>query len=983
MVKDGIKNGKDRGKVSAEKTFPSDKSFPIVAIGSSAGGLEGIEAFFKSVPPDSGLAYIVVTHLEPHHSSMLAEIISKTTTMEAIQAVNGALVRKNKIYVIPPGKKMIIVDRRLHLFDRSSENEPFMPIDNFLRSLAEDRKENAIAVILSGNGSDGSFGIRAIHSSLGMVMVQSPETAKYDSMPRNAIGTGLVDYVLPPIEMPGMILKYIHALGTSRVPPKAEPIGVVDAEHRILSIVKIGTGHDFSLYKKSTINRRIERRMSLHQLESKDQYATYLLANQEEIHFLFKDLLIEVTNFFRNPEAFESLKVLFLKSFFAPHLKREELRVWVTGCSTGEEVYSLGIILKELTEESGRSPIIQIFGSDINEDAIDIARTGEYPLAIAEDISSRRLDRYFTKTENGYRVKKEIREMIIFAPHDVTRDPPFIHLDLISCRNLLIYFEPGLQRRVLEMFSAALNPDGILFLGESETITGFEDDFVSIDSKHKIYKRKTYTPPIAIKEMNIKSRLNKDISQRGITPKKGHLNSERAEKILLSEHTPPCLIVNERNEITYFHGRTRRYLEHSPGKASLTIQDLLVDDIRSEVILALNESRESGGKVIREAVLVHTNDDASFLNIIIRPLEEMIPVTDVLVIFDEKKIPRNILKVKQELTIAPNRENRIEELEKELRFTKENLRNTIEELESSNEELTSTNEELQSNNEELQSVVEESVTGKEELNSLNEELLTVNTELERKNMELSVINSDTKNLLYGIDEAIVFLDPLLRIRRFTPQTETIMNLLPSDVGRPIQDIALKLHYEDLLIDCNVVLDTLNTIEKEVVTKNGRWYRLKIIPYRTVENVIDGVVMTFGNIDEQKQSQNKLKQLTLEARASQEYAESIVNTVREPLLILEPNLIIRSSNTAFFDTFKTSLKEIQGASLEQVLNGKWKIPSVMTKLKELSSNEVELEKMNGEIAIPEGGMKAVHVTARKMQIPSVETTLILLSIHMDE
>jgi two-component system CheB/CheR fusion protein len=811
-----------------------------------------------------------------------------------------------------------------------------------------------------------------------MVVVQSPDTAKYDSMPRNAIETGLADYVLPPLEMPGMILKYIHALGSRGALPHVEPLGSVDAEHKILSIIKSGTGHDFSLYKRSTINRRIERRISLHQLENKEQYAAYLLTNPQEIHLLFEDLLIEVTSFFRNPEAFESLKQTLRKSFFAPDSKKEELRVWVTGCSTGEEVYSLGIILRELMEESDSNPRVQMFGSDINENAINIARTGEYPSAIAEDVDGKRLEKYFMKQENGYKVRKEIREMVVFAPHDVIRDPPFIHLDLLSCRNLLIYFEAVLQRRVLETFSNALNSDGILFLGESETITGFEENYSSVDVKRKIYRRKAYASSFSHNQITVQPHPLKEITHKGAAPVKQRFGKEKAERILLSEHTPPSLIVNEKDEITYFHGRTNRYLEHAPGNASLALQDLLRDDIKSEVILALNESRSNGKMVTREAIQVHTNGDASFLNIIVRPLEERLPVSEVMILFDEKKIPGKILKNKQELTISPNRESRIEELERELRFTKENLRNTIEELETSNEELTSTNEELQSNNEELQSVAEESETGKEELNSLNEELLTVNTELERKNQELSSINSDTKNLLYSVDEAILFLDPLLRIRRFTPQTETIMNLLPGDVGRPIQDIAMRLRYEDLLSDSKEVLNTLNTVKKDVQTKDGRWYRLKILPYRTVENVIDGVVMTFSDIDEQKKIQEKLRDVSLEAQASQEYAESIVNTIKEPLMILDSDLVVQSANASFYEMFETASGDVHGKHLEDILDGSWNIPPIIRRLRELSAKDVELDDLAAEIMVPKMGKKVVHISARKLHSTSGKSSRMLVT-----
>jgi len=826
--------------------------FPIVALGSSAGGLEANETFFKNVPPNSGIAYMVITHLEPNHPSLLVEIIARCTTMETLQAKSEMAVEKNKIYVIPPGKGMMIADGKLHLFSREIGHEPFMPIDYFFRSLAEDQKENAVAIILSGNGSDGSIGIKTINANLGLVVVQRPETARYDSMPTSAIETGLVDYVLPPEEMPGTILKYVNALGSRTHLTKYDPIGGIDMIAKILAIVKRETGHDFSYYKKSTINRRLERRLTVHQLENMEKYASYLIANPKETHLLFKELLIEVTSFFRNPDAFSSLKEALLKNVKDMKADRDNLRIWITACSTGEEAYSVGIIMREIIEETGRDLQVQIFGSDINEDAVNFARAGEYPLAIADDIDPKRLEKYFIRNENGYKVRKVVREMVIFAPHDVIRDPPFLHLDLISCRNLLIYFEPVLQRRVLETFSTALKTNAILFLGESESINGYHDRFTVIDPKWKIYQRGISTSSLEVKEISIKPR-REPVRKEVLSPKPQSLN-EKAEKILLIDHTPPSIVINENNEIVYFHGRGSRYLEHPQGKASFSVRDLLREDLRYIVTSAINESRKTGNMVHRNDVQVFPNGDASFLDITVKPLEDSKHVSDVLVVFDEKIIPQSMLKGKQELFVTPNRKVKMDELEVELKFTKDSLHSTIEALETSNEELMSTNEELQSNNEELHSVVEESETGKEELNSLNEELITVNSELERKNQELSRINSDLRNLLNSVDEAIIFLDIDLKIRRYTPQIDLIMNLLPGDLGRPISDIAMKIRDEDLIIDINYVLDSLNTREKEVQTREGHWYKLKILPYRTVENVIDGVVLTFYNIDLQKKLQ---------------------------------------------------------------------------------------------------------------------------------
>ncbi|MDW5562721.1 MAG: chemotaxis protein CheB [Methanomassiliicoccus sp.] len=834
-----------------------EETFPIVALGSSAGGLEAQEAFFKNSPSDPEVAYVVITHLEPHHPSLMAEIISKSTSMEAFQAEDGMTIQKNKIYVIPPAKYMIVTDGTLRLLDRDGDAEPFLPIDYFFRSLAEDRKENAIAIVLSGNGSDGSVGIRAIHANLGMVMVQSPETAKYDSMPRSAIETGLVDFVLPPNEMSAMMLKYVHTLETRIQLPKAEQVGGTDFEHKILSIVKNETGHDFFLYKKSTINRRIERRIAVHQFETKEQYIKYLLANPEETHLLFSELIIEVTSFFRNPEAFASLKDS-LRKIVLSH-SGDVLRAWVTACSTGEEAYSIGIIMRELMEETGKNLRVQIFGSDINERAINTARTGDYPPAIADDIDATRLEKYFIKHENGYRVRKEVRDMVVFAPHDINRDPPFLHLDLLTCRNLLIYFQPALQRRALETFSHALNSSGILFLGESETINGYDDRFVAIDPKWKVYQRKSHTQTPPIWQSGVQPRQKRGDLLTKTKPTGEMSLNEKAEKILLSEHTPPSLIINDKNEIVYFHGQIKKYLEPRSGRASFNVQDMLREDIRYAVMSATDESRATGRSVLKEGVQVHSDHDTSFLNLIVRPLDVPASITNILVIFDERSVPHNILQMKKDMIITPDVETRIHELEKELGYTRATLSNTIEQLETSNEELTSTNEELQSNNEELQSVAEESETGKEELSSLNEELMTVNAELEKKNQELIMTSSDMRNILNSIDEAIIFLDMGLRIRRFTNLMQTIMNLLPGDVGRPIQDITTNLKDESLVVDVKKVLDSLNTQEKEVQTKDGHWYKIKILPYRTIENVIDGVVVTFSDINAQKMVQENLKE----------------------------------------------------------------------------------------------------------------------------
>ncbi len=824
---------------------PRGKDFPVICIGSSAGGLEALESFFKHVPANMGIAFVIVSHLDPHHRSILAELLSRYTTMEVFEARDRIRVRPDSVYVIPSGKDMIITDHTLRVFRRKVVQEPHMPIDVFLRSLAESQDMNAIAVILSGNGTDGTFGLRFVKGNLGMAMVQTPETAKYDSMPKSALSTGLVDYVLPPSEMPEQILKYVSTVKARyeregrRTPLEADSVA------RILGIVKTETGHDFAMYKKSTILRRIERRMSVHQIQSKLSYAEFLRKDSNEIRMLFKELLIQVTRFFRDPEAFDALKETLRKKVFPRRPSGGELRIWVPGCSSGEEVYSIAIVLNELMEETNKRLNVQIFGTDIDEDAIAVARAGVYPASVSTDVSPKRIDANFIKEDDRLKVKKEIREMAIFAPQNAIRDPPFLRMDLISCRNLLIYFEPTLQRKLLGTLTFAMNPGGILYLGSSETVDGYLDSYQVMNSKWKIFQRiPAPTEPVMTREVPT-GPTAKDL---GI---KARMAAERvpsvnvvSDKMMLSAFSPPSVVINDKDEIIYFHGRTGKYLEPSPGKASLNLQAMLKEEIRYAVLSAIREVRRNGKRIFKKAAKVHTNGDASFLNIVATPMDDLKPIGGIMVVFQEVIIPQEVLKQHRTLSIAPDKDAYIGELEKELSYTKESLQSTIEELETSNEELKSTNEELQSTNEELQSVAEESETAKEETHSLNEELMSVNAELEKRNEELTSSASDMRNLLNSIDVAVVFLDNNLKIKRFTEQVSRIANLLPTDVGRPVQDITMNLKYDELVKDVKDVLDKLNTRERDIQAKDGRWLHVKILPYRTVENVIDGAVLTF-------------------------------------------------------------------------------------------------------------------------------------------
>jgi two-component system CheB/CheR fusion protein len=981
-----VANAKGSRRATRQKKTVTKKEdpdqFPIVGIGSSAGGLEALEQFFKNTVPNSGIAYILISHLDPNRPSILADLIGHYTSMAVLQATDGMPVEADKIYVIPPGKDMEIRDRTLRLFKRpkQKEHEVHMPIDFFLRSLAEDQGQYAIAIVLSGNGSDGSFGLRSVQANLGLVMVQSPDTAKYDSMPRSAISTGLADYVVPPNDMFGMLEKYIRTLKEKMAQTMAKGSGSdTEALYKIMSILRTKTGHDFSMYKRNTINRRIERRMAVHQLHSFLEYAEFLRKDLSEVQMLFKELLIQVTKFFRDPEAFDALKKALRGSMLSDRIDRNSLRIWVPGCSTGEEVYSIAMLLVELMEEAGRNIDVQIFGTDIDENAIGVARTAEYPVSIAPDVGEERLKRFFTKEEDKFKVKKEVRDMAIFAPQNIIRDPPFIRLDMISCRNLLIYFEPALQRKVLETLSFALNPDGLLFLGTSETINGFSDEFTVIDQKWKIYRRVPYTQPFTISDIGtlvVPSGQEATNVEPGI--KVRPRISEVADRALLMGFAPPGLIVDSKDEIVNFHGKTGKYLEHPPGKASLNIQTLLKEDIKFPVMAAIREARSTMKVSVKNAIRVKANGDSSFLNIVVKPIEDLASIGGLMIVFQDIVIPNEILREHQGLAIAPDKDVYITELEKELSYTKENLQSTIEELETSNEELKSTNEELQSTNEELQSVAEESETAKEELHSLNEELLSVNAELEKRNEELQAANSDMRNLLNSIDVATIFLDTHLKIKRFTPQIGRIMNLLPSDMGRPIADITMSLRYDDLINDAEEVLDRLVTKEKEIQTKEGQWFQVRILPYRTVDNVIDGVVITVIDIDMQKKVQEKLEQMAEELTEAREYAEGIVNMIGEPLIVLDQNLEVVSANHSFYRTFSAMANDVIGYRITNINGLEWQ-NCELDNILESALDGHDITEHPLTISSPSLGSRKALISAKKLPMRNGKKQVLLTFI----
>jgi two-component system CheB/CheR fusion protein len=851
--------------------------FPIVGIGASAGGLAAFEAFFSGMPADTDpdMAFVLVQHLAPDHKSILSELVKRYTRMEVFQVADGMAVKPNCAYIIPPNRDMAFLNGTLQLLEPAAPRGQRLPIDFFFRSLAQDQHERAICIVFSGTGSDGTQGLRAIKGEGGMAMVQEPKSTEYDGMPRSAIATGLVDYVLPPAEMPAQLIAYAaHVFGKTSLPASPPAPKVEDALKKIFLLLRAQTGHDFSQYKQSTFGRRIKRRMAVHQIERLDDYVRYLQKTPAEVESLFRDLLIGVTSFFRDTQAFGALQEQAIPRLFAGRPTGAVVRVWLPGCSTGEEAYSLAILLQERMDEMKQSFKLNVFATDIDRRAIESARTGIYPASIAGDISPERLARFFSQESDGgsYRIQKGIRDRIIFSEQDLIKDPPFSKLDLISCRNLLIYMGGELQKKLIPLFHYALNPGGMLFLGTSETVGEFVDLFATMDRQAKLYQRREVVASAhltgflwPLSEDGPASRpASKPLGENKLPVR------ELTERALLQQCAPPSALVNERGDIFYLHGRTGKYLEPSPGEAGMNILKMAREGLRQDLTAALHKAVTLKEPQRHPGLRVKTNGDFTIVNLAVLPVpagpDSELTAKLFLIIFEDA--PASCLERSEKAaTLEAGREAgenaadvdaRIAALKHELRAKEEYLQTTNEELATSNEELKSSNEEMQSVNEELQSTNEELETSKEELQSVNEELATVNAELQNKVADLSRSNNDMNNLLAGTGIGTIFVDHQLRIQRFTPAVTQVINLILSDVGRPVGHIVANLvGYDNLVADVRAVLDSLAPKEVEVQTQIGAWYLLHIRPYRTQENVIEGAVITFTEITEMKKAKAAL------------------------------------------------------------------------------------------------------------------------------
>ncbi|MDO8473342.1 MAG: CheR family methyltransferase [Dehalococcoidia bacterium] len=886
MIKKGKPARRDDSGLAVERQEPpavgaSQANFPIVGIGASAGGLAAFEAFFSGMPAGSGpgMAFILVQHLAPDHKSILSDLVKRYTRMQVFEVKDGMAVKPNCAYIIPPGKDMAFLNGTLQLLEPSAARGLRLPIDFFFRSLAQDRHERAICIVLSGTGSDGTLGVRKVKGEGGMVMVQSPESTEYDGMPRSAIATGLVDYVLLPAEMPAQLIAYAaHVFGKAPHPVSSSPAKPENALKKAFILLRAQTGHDFSQYKQNTIARRIERRMAVHQIERLDEYVSYLQHNPAEVDALFRDLLIGVTNFFRDTEAFAALEKLVIPRLFDGKPAGALIRVWAPGCSTGEEAYSIAILLRERLESLKRDFKVQVFASDIDRQAIEQARAGVYPSSIAADVPPERLTRFFVQEPDGgsYRIRKDIRDMLVFSEQDVIKDPPFSKLDLITCRNLLIYMGGELQKKLMPLFHYALNPGGFLFLGTSETVGEFLDLFAALDRKSKLYQRQEeagFTRHAPGKTLSPMSKSRAAPRHSAQAPGGSRLQPrEITEGALLLRYAPGGALINEHGDILYLHGRTGLYLEPAPGDASMNILKMAREGLRRELTLALRNAVARKEPVHQPGLRVKTNEGFKTVKLTVQPVTTGLSAAGepplFLVIFEEapareRAQPKKATPVgsgKRAGKKATDSEARIAALEHELRSKEEYLRATAEELETSNEELKSSNEEMQSVNEEMQSTNEELETSKEELQSINEELSTVNAELHTKVTDLSRANNDMNNLLSGTDVGTIFVDHQMRILRFTPAVTQVVNLIKTDVGRPVGHILSNLAgYDHLVADVKEVLDDLAPKEVEVQTREGAWYLLRIRPYRTQDNVIEGAVITFTDITDLRKAQAALRE----------------------------------------------------------------------------------------------------------------------------
>ena len=955
-------------KSKTRKTKAKVKPSPIVCLGASAGGLEAFTAFLKATAPDSGMAYVLVHHVDPTHKSLMGELLGRQTKMPVIMAEDGMTVARDHVYVIPPNRYMEIERGILHLFEPTDKRGTRLPINRFLTSLAQDQGRNAVAVILSGTGTDGSAGIAEIKVHGGIVLVQDPAQAQQGGMPRSAIATGHADHIVPIEQMPDIITEFAnHAFVKSAAPEAAFGENARPSLSGIVSTLKAHSPINFDLYKEGTLLRRIERRMVLRHLQDSVDYHALLMDSPDEAEALCRDLLISVTSFFRDPQAYAWLEKSVVPDLIASHAAGQPVRIWVPGCATGEEAYSLAMLLIERASQLRKDTKIQIFASDVDDDALAVARAGVYPDSIEADVSQKRLDRFFVKEDHSYRVTSELRDTVVFANQNLLSDAPFSKLDMISCRNLLIYLTPEAQDRVMEVFHFALNDGGVLFLGMSETVGESNTLFRPLSKQCRVFKR---VGPSRARHLPI-SGIPSAHTHSGITPrpfKQSLVNGARladvSQKILTEYYGPAAILVNDNGETLYLDGRTDRYIKVPSGEASRDLLAMARDGLRSGISSVLRAARDTGEVASRSATVMR--EDAS-VAVEIQAHPVLIDGAQMYLVTFQDQDPPAQMTTEQ---VGDNAANNL--LEQELEKTRSDLRNTIRDYERSTEELKASNEEAMSMNEEFQSTNEELETSKEELQSLNEELITLNTQLQQKIDAERHLSDDLKNLLASSGVATLFLNRERQIMRFTPTTRALFNLISSDIGRPISDITSKIDDPTLFDDIARVQDTLVPLLVEVHAQDGKWYNRQILPYRTQDDKINGVVITYSDVSDLKEFQRK-------SLISQRFSESIINTVRDPLLALNCDMELVWANQSFHQLFKTSDSDVVGKSLFSLFKGQWDIPELRRLLERVLPDQRPVEAFSLAVDVAGKGRTELVLNARTVTNDHAAGDLILVAM----
>lgn len=985
----GRRRSKDSADRAIEHVAPArdsaaTASFPIVGIGASAGGMETFIELLRHISPDSGMAFVLIQHLDPKHASYLSEALARAIKLPVIEIKDQMAIEPDHVYVIPSNADVGILKGTLVLLPRSTEGrKPHLPIDFFFKALAAERKNRAIGVVLSGTGSDGAEGLRAIKAEEGIAFAQDPASAKFCGMPEAAIKTGAVDFALPIPELAQELIRIgRHPFVRGREGDVLTSAADDGELKKILLLLRSAVGVDFSEYKLPSIRRRLARRMALHRLATLQEYVRLIREDRAEAQALFDDILIHVTSFFRDAEAFEKLKSTVFPEILKQKRSGGTIRIWCTGCSSGEEAYSLVIaVLEFLAKENAQDVPVQLFGTDISEKAIEKARTGFYTEGATRDVGAERLARFFTKVDGGgYRINKSVRERCAFVKHDLSSAPTFSKLDLVSCRNLLIYFGPELQKQVLATFQFGLNQPGFLLLGHAENIADGNVLFSTIDKSNKIFARTSAKSALRIaptRDVFPAGPPSQDNNARTPTPADV---IRRTESLLLEQYAPPGVIVNERMEILHFRGRTGPYLEPAPGQPQHDLLKMAKKGLMAEIRVAMSQARKENTTVRRPGVRIEEDGSSRVCDLVVMPVASASQSREQLyaVLFESVSAPESPgieggnRETAPPASAASPGDLHAAKLEDELKATKDYLQSIIEEHQRTNEELLSANEELLSGNEKLQSLNEELETAKEELQSTNEELSTLNEELQTRNSELNTVNSDLVNVLGSVEVAIVIVDASRCIRRFTPRARPILNLLPSDVGRPIDDIKSTLALANLDQKIAEVIDTVTMLEEETQSREGRWYRLQIRPYTTVDKRVDGAVLSIVDID-------ALKRALSAAEWARDYARASVEAVQTPLVVLDEKLEISSANEAFRDWSGLPQAEYTGRGLYEILTGVWDIPELRSALARVLERSERFHKLEVGREIPGLGPRSVSLSGRSVATPSGQR-MVLLAIE---